>query len=215
MGEYAVRKSDGENVKIGTCEDMYYLRYDQRKLVKATRGNVDPVADVRELRFRFPWPDEDGTKPGSFDGDFQRSIPVPGFVPYGEADHGTIQFSARPGYLVSLPCPESVEGRAFPHQIHRNGMTSAPLLYAQKFRDGIGLVPILRCCGCGSMWREEDPKRIEEIAVLLRQEADHKHNQDAGYASFLHTVADRVLAGLNWNDGTPYGCTWPKSTVTA
>jgi hypothetical protein len=28
MGEYATRKSDNEYIKIGTCESMYYLRFD-------------------------------------------------------------------------------------------------------------------------------------------------------------------------------------------
>ena len=29
MGEYARRKTDGEKIKIGTCESMYYCRYEQ------------------------------------------------------------------------------------------------------------------------------------------------------------------------------------------
>jgi ferredoxin hydrogenase len=33
MGEYAKRKSDGLEVKIGTCASMYYLRYEQRNEV--------------------------------------------------------------------------------------------------------------------------------------------------------------------------------------
>ena len=58
MGEYAKHK--GEEIKIGTCENMYYLRFDQRHKVKALPGNVDPNgADAYALRFRFPWPNED------------------------------------------------------------------------------------------------------------------------------------------------------------
>lgn len=54
MGEYATFR--GQSVKIGTCEDMYYLRADQAHLVKPTRGSCDPrAADVqRAIRFRFP-----------------------------------------------------------------------------------------------------------------------------------------------------------------
>ena len=33
MGEYAIRKSDNDCIKIGTCEDMYYLRYEDQDKV--------------------------------------------------------------------------------------------------------------------------------------------------------------------------------------
>lgn len=69
----------GERRKIGTCEDMLYLRFDQRYLVKAKPGNVDPARDVKELRFRFPFPDEDSIQPGDFD-EPDRSIEVLGFA---------------------------------------------------------------------------------------------------------------------------------------
>ncbi len=36
MGEYAIYR--GERIKIGTCEDMYYLRPDQVHLVKRVSG---------------------------------------------------------------------------------------------------------------------------------------------------------------------------------
>ena len=45
MGEYAQRISDGERVKIGTCEDMLYLRFEDRAKVSALAGNVDPNDD--------------------------------------------------------------------------------------------------------------------------------------------------------------------------
>ncbi len=90
MGEYA--KLNGEEIKIGTCEDMYYLRAGQAHLVEVLPGNVDPVADRFEIRFRFPFPDEDGIGPGpgSFK-DHERGaglhMPVPDHVEhYGKCD---------------------------------------------------------------------------------------------------------------------------------
>ena len=44
MGEYA--KYNNQEIKIGTCETMYYLRYEDRHKVKALKGNVDPVRDA-------------------------------------------------------------------------------------------------------------------------------------------------------------------------
>ena len=63
MGEYA--KYNGQQIKIGTCESMYYLRADQAHLVQAMSGNVNPITDCESIRFRFPFPEEDGCKPGS------------------------------------------------------------------------------------------------------------------------------------------------------
>jgi hypothetical protein len=55
MGEYATY--NGENIKLGTCESMYYLRADQRHLISGYRFDGGD-------RFRFPFPDEDDIEPG-------------------------------------------------------------------------------------------------------------------------------------------------------
>lgn len=208
MGEYA--NYGGSSVKIGTCEDMYYLRHDQRHAVSATRGNVDPVADVAALRFRFPWPDEDHITPGSgefHDKGFHRGVTVYGYTMPAGVDHSLVQFVAQAGYNVCLPCPESEKytdnahgGRTLNAEIrvHRNGFSGSVQLVAQKWVEGVGLVPILRCGGCGSMWREQEPARIEEIAMCFRAEADRQtteRNPDGG--KFWHTIADRILAGIS------------------
>ncbi len=207
MGEYATYK--GGQIKIGTCEDMYYLRHDQRRLVKPESGSVAPASDDRfALRFRFPWPDEDTIEPGAFE-NYHRAITVYGDVAVpGDVDHYSVQFCAQVGYLVSLPCPESVEGRAVSDtfKVHRNGFQGAVRLVAQKELAMGWLVPILRCGGCGAMWRVEDTHEIEAIAVAFRSQADNKRREQArrgdtgdGWVdsgAFCHTIADRVLAGI-------------------
>jgi hypothetical protein len=58
MGEYA--RYNGSDIKIGTCEDMYYLRADQAHLVTApVDGMLDPIKYAAQIRFRFPFPEED------------------------------------------------------------------------------------------------------------------------------------------------------------
>lgn len=66
MGEYAIRKSDRESIKIGTCEDMYYLRYeDQDKVIP------DECSEFG-YRWRIPFPDEDHILPGDYDSGFRQ-----------------------------------------------------------------------------------------------------------------------------------------------
>lgn len=188
MGEYA--KYGRDEIKIGTCEDMYYLRADQRHLVRALPGNVDPKGRDRfAIRFRFPWPDEDGCEPGQFEA-YDRSVAIHGVRAPEGIDHYSVQFRAHAGYLVSLPCPESSAPQ--PVQIHRNGFAGAVHLVQQKMLADGRTVPVLRCGGCGTMWRVEDQADIEAIVVACRSEADQLTD---GRASWWHAIADRIAAG--------------------
>ena len=65
MGEYAIRKSDGESIKIGTCESMYYLRYEDRFKVTPEEGSGFGYY------WRLPFPDEDCIRPGEYDSCFR------------------------------------------------------------------------------------------------------------------------------------------------
>lgn len=186
MGEYA--KHNGAQVKIGTCEDMYYLRADQRFQVTPESGSVNP--DTPGLRYRFPWPDEDGIAPGGgfHDKDYERSVWIPGATMPEGVDHYSVQFRATAGYLVSLPCPEGPD--ALEHlTVHRNGFAGAVHLVRQKLLEDGRLVPVLKCGGCGALWRVEDRAGIEELATLLRSVGDRRGG------TFWHTIADRMLAG--------------------
>ncbi len=131
MGEYA-KNLRGESVKIGTCESMYYLRADQAHLVRHEHGNVDPVADRYDIRFRFPFPDEDAIAPGDF-ADHARAIWLTPAEPVEGFDHGRVQFISSAGYNVMLPCPEDpISGDSPEYTVHRNGFPGSVGIYAQK-----------------------------------------------------------------------------------
>ena len=66
MGEYAIRKSDRQSIKIGTCEDMYYLRYEDQDKVTPESGS-----DFG-FRWRIPFPSEDKILPGDYCGGFRQ-----------------------------------------------------------------------------------------------------------------------------------------------
>lgn len=117
MGQYL----NGE--KIGTCENMYYMRLSQAQKQASHGGRDDDgitfesMLKDNETRFRFPWPDEDGREKAgllySNVTDFERgfTIPVP---PEIEVNHGEICVSnchKGGGHNVNmfLPCPHSKE----------------------------------------------------------------------------------------------------------
>lgn len=193
MGEYG--KYQGRQIKLGTCESMYYLRESQRGLIQAESGSVNVNSSDRfEIRFRFPWPDEDDVAPGAFD-PYDRGVPALGFPAAQCCEHYDVQFaSSRTGYLIALPCPEGPHARS-DIRVMRNGFQGASVLCQQKIlRDG-RIVPVLRCGGCGAMWREEDAERIEALMVAFRSEADRWARGDAARAAFYHAIADRIAAG--------------------
>lgn len=66
MGEYAKRIRDNEEIKIGTCENMYYIRYEDRHKVEAISHSLDPRV-IKNLRWRVPLFSEDGIEPGEYD----------------------------------------------------------------------------------------------------------------------------------------------------
>lgn len=61
MGEYARRKYDGERIKVGTCNEMYYMTLPQLFDIHGTIG------DVEDLIFRLPVKEEKDVLVGDFE----------------------------------------------------------------------------------------------------------------------------------------------------
>jgi hypothetical protein len=213
MGEYAYYH--GERVKIGTCEDLGYLRADHVPLL-STRDrhdtNVMEALDV--FRFRFPWPDEDHMAPGDYD-NMDRSVGLHGAKVLDGLDHYSVQFkSTHPDhYLVSLPCPEDSASDFKGFRIARNGF-SGSVHIAQQRVWGNRLVLVARCGGCGTAYRLETLEQAESIIEECREKAarevrdlELQNNREhaagrPGYdpernagAKFWTAIADRIVAG--------------------
>jgi hypothetical protein len=220
MGEYAT--FNGEHVKIGTCESMYYLRWDQAHTVTPERGSLDPVAERDQLLFRFPWPWEDHLAPGSGDmgsawGD--RSFRVNArFASADGFEHGTVQLRGNNGYLTSIPCPEGADvetvqgslGITSTHmhvaglKIGLNGYGGPSELVAQRWWDG-KLVAVVQCKGCGRMWRLPELEMALPILESIQTEVDRivhhfdltgqRADGDIMRAADLIEVGRRLMAG--------------------
>ena len=85
MGEYCYRLADRQSVKMGTCADMYYLRFEDMADVEPEEGSTFGT------RFRLPWPDEDHHLPGDYcDGQAQGGYKECALV--GDRIDGKLQF---------------------------------------------------------------------------------------------------------------------------
>lgn len=167
MGEYAIRKSDNQRVKIGTCESMYYIRYEDRHKVRKEAHSLDP-ASCLNLFWRLPFPDESHLQPGDYD-DYNRGLRLYRAVksettrPDYHEDYSNESLADNPGaiqlhhensgLLVNVPChhgerlPDIQGAKAF-----FNGKGHSYELAHVKNTE-TGLLPIIRCRHCRNMWR--------------------------------------------------------------
>jgi hypothetical protein len=204
MGEHATFQ--GQTIKIGTCENLYYLRHDQRHLIERYDFSPD------DFRYRFPFPDEDHLEPGQFD-DHGRGIRIPGgYSLSDQPDHGIVQFTAYAGYNLCIPCPEQF-GHAglgpVPVElpdggtigVHRNGFNGSPKITQQRELDGL-LWTIVDCGSCGGKWRLT-LEQAAAVADLFLDEATRREYRQGDYVD-VHSVdtqiqyaqiAGRILSG--------------------
>lgn len=191
MGEYAMYQD--REVKIGTCEDMYYLRFDQRHKVVPLAGNVDPVRDAESLRFRFPFPDEDDREPGKFE-DFGRAVSVNCTLPCmrDNVAHYKVQFrSDEHGLNVCLPCPDGAD--AMPGiTIHRNGYSGNVRIVQQRLV-GDKLVLICQCGSCGAAFRLPTLDEAQPVIDALRAKAERADEKPV--SGFHYAMSHRIMAG--------------------
>jgi hypothetical protein len=158
MGEYAIRKSDRQEIKIGTCGDMYYLRYSDRNKVQGLTGNVDPNDDktARELRFRLPFPDEDNIQPGGDYKEYNRGARLCEFSNKETIeDPGIVQVHTKTGLLANITCyhGEQLPADTKDVKFFWNGKSPSYSLTALKFIDN-EVYGIYSCIECGHAWRK-------------------------------------------------------------
>lgn len=179
MGEYANYK--GQEIKIGTCENMYYLRADQAHKVQAIPNSLDPVAEAGSIRFRFPFPWEDHTEPGAF-ADYDAAMGVSGVTVPEDIEHGTLQFTRNyprnNGVLLSTPCPFSKEGKASGLKFSLNSFPGQVMISQQRLIDG-KLVLVCECGGCGAKYRLPTLEEAQPIINALNREGEDRKKEVA------------------------------------
>jgi hypothetical protein len=174
MGQY-YKKS-----KIGTCEDMYYLRLDQaQELAKQGARDDDGISfndylTDNQTRFRFPFPDEDN-KPQAelLDApEYDRGFCIPAGVGGLEVGHDEITTNnsfkeGGSGVNIFLPCPYSQEFKNLNIKTSCDGVGEQWLRITQQaIRDGEEKT-IFECARCGQAQRfsNEDIVKIKARAA--------------------------------------------------
>lgn len=210
MGEYIKYKN--KIVKIGTCDDMYYTTYQQfieayrNGLLKYTSGNADPKDYLNPRygnRFRFPFPDEDGTDIGYYEDHTKEFLMK---IPKDEVDmeigHGSTHFRTQNNTEIGnfgfeMPC---IAGPDWPANIKRHSPYSTDYNYIvfQVIQQKLVVTEngkyenqtIVRCPFCAVSVR----LNFEEVKSIVRflQQEENRHQK---YYKPYRKVAARMLRG--------------------
>lgn len=202
MGEYAKRKIDNTEFKIGTCEDMFNCRYDQL-------GEITYPYMSNNLFWRIPTPDEDGTLPGDYNCSLLRED---GYIPWklmidtskfsnddivDMQKTGTIQLKEpKMGLLVNIRCPHGFPMEQF--KINKEGTIISmgynwhqDTLYLKGLKNEPSEMKVLvECSACRHMWSfsfNEIEPLIESIWMrlrLLRQISDYHYQRSEEKVEF-------------------------------
>ena len=189
MGEYI--NYQGREIKLGTCEDLYYTRLDQLKEARFSMSKMEGNLDVLEylnpkngFRYRFPFPDEDEIPIGAFT-DFEKGLVIqlqPEDFSLAEFDHHDKWHSNSPkggGYNVnvSMPCPQSKE---FSECKHSPIDWRIVEIRQQKQIDG-EIWTVIACPYCGALSRLP----YEDAQKLI-------HSIEAGYVNIKTNETSKV-----------------------
>jgi len=173
MGEYTKRLSDRQEIKIGTCESMYYLRWDDIDKV------ASPGYSLREpgFWFRLPFPDEDDIGPGGYDTHDRgyrllpyqaEDDPAPTLFEVPDPSPGLLQvYHSNSGLLLNVKCHHNQKLPEASADITPffNGKDPYPWeLYMVKNHPGEGLLPLVRCRHCREVFRLDWARVLPHIA---------------------------------------------------
>lgn len=187
MGEYIYLQGEPDTRKLGTCEELFYVRYaDLVRWVGEGRaqrvpGNLEPAAYLDEkhgFRFRFPFPDEDGAAWAALDYDRGFPLDAPAVV-FAEMEHNNPPLR-RVAYSVGDGLERGEGACTQEDAATRGGRVE---LVAQRLIDGL-LWAVVRCPGCGAKWRLT-PERAQALAAAHRAAGD----------ATTREVVRRMLAG--------------------
>jgi len=162
MGEYAIRKSDGATIKIGTLENMYYLRYQDKNDVKLISGNYFGT------NWRIPFTDEDPILPGNYL-QHDRGLPLNGYHSKELANNPgqTSIVSKDNGIMITMKCYHGEKLPASTDEVKFSFPTIGKTDYYQisMIKHFCGKIePIIKCSLCNKLWLAEWSEIIQFVS---------------------------------------------------
>lgn len=194
MGEYL------NNVKLGTCENLYYTTFEQLKNWKVSKK--EEFLKVNSgYRFRFPFPDEKSINIGNYenyDRGYIINIPVKIFEMNHDKKFLRTDTLGMKGAAIgfSIDCPTTFEVK---YRWENSYLESYEILQQKYVTDEETgeeeLQTVLRCPYCGSSARANkiEATKISDYLLSLAE----KYNDDEDKKQELIEIAQTIIAGYN------------------
>jgi hypothetical protein len=163
---------NGSWIEVGAGSSLFRLRRDQASSITRIAGQAAPFSgtDTR-LRWRFPWPDEDGLAPDKIPSSLR-----------------TLDITISADVFRHCKTTSNTVGTAGIHHLR----------YEQVTAD-MSIVPVLACDACGQYW-SPPPRRVKILTSSLRAAAVQATGDgDDKQATFLRTVAAIISHGVGEN----------------
>lgn len=195
MGEYL------ENIKIGTCENLYYTTFAQ--LSKSTlKGKDEYLALDSGFRFRFPFPNEKNTRIGNYD-DFNRGYLIK--IPVGifSMDHGNVFIRTdtlpninAPAIGMDVPCAMSGANKVYRWEnVNFYFLEVVQQKYVTDHESGnVELQTVFRCPYCKRLARANF-KEAQSIANEIIKQSCDIEKEDETKANELKEIALTIISG--------------------
>jgi hypothetical protein len=201
MGEYI--NYNGKEIKLGTCESLYYTRLSQLKDLRLLMNKLPGNLDVSEyldaknaFRYRFPFPEEDHVQIGDFE-PYNKGL----VIQLHDLDTDICDFehydlwhsaSANGSYNVNVcvPCPQSDKINTVKHSPLSPKIIS---IKQQKQIDG-EVWTVIACPYCDAMIRLNYESACKLTHSIKAGYIDC-HNATESNKEYYQKVIDRILQG--------------------
>ncbi|MHB8103684.1 MAG: hypothetical protein ACYDEF_16340 [Methanosarcina sp.] len=183
MIEYAIRKTDGKQVQIGNCENIYGLRYEDRNKVIASPGCTSHTQTLN-LHWRLPFPEEDHILPGEYRdrGRTRKSYPLQGYVLDGaETIPGEFQVSNH-GLAINVTCYHGVKVPKGSPDLRPFFYGREPVFSLYGIKNTVTGIQALVCCNaCVNLWTVEIKEILEYVTdPELKSRLEKYASENAG-----------------------------------
>ena len=202
MGEYL------NGIKLGTCEDLYYVRLTDLQRMK---GAGDYLTPANGYRYRFPFPEEDTMQAGNYD-PYNKGYPVSlsqtaspklyALMTSADYKHMTVCHSASyhgtHNVNMIMPCPLSKEfSNTKEIRLSAGGASIAVVIEQLKWVDG-EIWTVISCPYCEAKIRldKEHAEDLCNTLTLVTTRFDHDQQKVIDYQDpYKLEIAKRIMAG--------------------
>ncbi len=195
MGEYLTTHT-GTRIKLGTCETLYYVRYDEVLLESAINKPFAEYLDPKGTWiYRFPNPLEDGESVDAANSREPFGYPIFNVSGIDIAHEDVCLPCGCDGAYninVFVACPASNGIKSY--RVSQNGAAHPIKITGERIRENVkGLYTICECGYCGAAFGlDEKEAELLKAAILAHEPIEDQPKPNSWYKQFAARIKARI-----------------------